>query len=57
MYRFRTILPGEYTGRTEHIHAKIRERVDGEELLTTQLYVPGLSSDEADVGLTTTRIC
>ena len=50
-YRFRTILPGEYTGRTEHIHVKIRERIDGEELLTTQLYVPGLSSAEADIGL------
>lgn len=49
-YHFRTILPGEYTGRTEHIHVKIRERVDGEELLTTQLYVPGLSSAETDSG-------
>lgn len=50
-YRFRTILPGEYSGRTEHIHVKVRDGIDGADLLTTQLYVPGLSSAEEDVGI------
>ncbi|TFZ04292.1 protocatechuate 3,4-dioxygenase [Ramlibacter rhizophilus] len=38
-YRFRTIKPAPYSGRTPHIHVKVRR---GErELLTTQLYVEG----------------
>lgn len=38
-WRFRTIRPAPYTGRTPHIHLKVR---DGRrELLTTQLYVEG----------------
>jgi protocatechuate 3,4-dioxygenase beta subunit len=38
-YRFRTIRPAPYTGRTPHIHVKVR--LDGRELLTTQIYVAG----------------
>ena len=38
-FRFRTIRPAAYTGRTPHIHAKIK--VGNRELLTTQLYVQG----------------
>lgn len=38
-YRFRTIRPVPYTGRTPHIHVKVR--LDRHELLTTQLYVQG----------------
>lgn len=38
-YRFRTIRPVPYTGRTPHIHLKVR--LDRHELLTTQLYVQG----------------
>jgi protocatechuate 3,4-dioxygenase, beta subunit len=38
-YRFRTIRPVAYTGRTPHIHAKVR--LAQRELLTTQLYVEG----------------
>jgi len=38
-YRFRTIRPVPYTGRTPHIHFKVRQ--GGRELLTTQLYVEG----------------
>lgn len=38
-YRFDTILPVPYTGRPPHIHLKFF--VDGEELLTTQLYLRG----------------
>ena len=36
-YRFRTILPVEYPGRTPHIHARI-QRADGSELIT-QIYL------------------
>lgn len=38
-YRFRTIKPVPYTGRTPHIHVKVK--LDRRELLTTQLYVAG----------------
>lgn len=36
-YRFRTIRPVPYSGRTPHIHVKVR--LGRRELLTTQLYV------------------
>lgn len=38
-YRFRTIRPAPYSGRTPHIHVKVR--LGSRELLTTQLYVEG----------------
>jgi protocatechuate 3,4-dioxygenase beta subunit len=38
-YRFRTIRPVPYTGRTPHIHLKVK--MGRRELLTTQLYVQG----------------
>lgn len=38
-YRFRTLRPAPYGGRTPHIHVKVR--LDRLELLTTQLYVEG----------------
>ena len=38
-YRFRTLRPARYGGRTPHIHVKVR--LDGTDLLTTQLYVAG----------------
>ena len=38
-YRFRTIRPVAYSGRTPHIHVKVR--LGTRELLTTQLYVQG----------------
>ncbi len=37
-YRFRTIKPVPYSGRTPHIHVKLLR--DGRELLTTQFYLP-----------------
>jgi protocatechuate 3,4-dioxygenase beta subunit len=45
-YYFRTIKPVLYTGRTRHIHFKIRRR--GKELLTTQCYVKGEPQNEKD---------
>ena len=45
-YRFRTIEPTKYAGRTPHIHVKIRH---GEtELLTTQCYIKGDPGNERD---------
>jgi protocatechuate 3,4-dioxygenase beta subunit len=41
-YRLETVIPGVYPGRTPHIHVKIFGP-DGEELLTTQLYLRGIS--------------
>lgn len=38
-WRFRTIRPAPYAGRTPHIHLKVR--LGSRELLTTQLYVEG----------------
>lgn len=38
-WRFRTIQPAPYSGRTPHIHVKVR--TGQRELLTTQLYVEG----------------
>jgi protocatechuate 3,4-dioxygenase beta subunit len=37
-YRFRTIVPALYTGRTRHFHLKVL--ATGRQLLTTQLYFP-----------------
>lgn len=45
-YRFRTIRPVAYSGRTPHIHVKVR--LDRRELLTTQLYVEGDPHNERD---------
>ena len=45
-YRFRTIRPVAYSGRTPHIHVKVK--LDRRELLTTQLYVEGEPNNERD---------
>jgi protocatechuate 3,4-dioxygenase, beta subunit len=45
-YYFRTIKPVPYTGRTPHIHVKLRK--NGKELLTTQFYVKGFAGNERD---------
>jgi protocatechuate 3,4-dioxygenase beta subunit len=45
-YRFRTIRPVAYTGRTPHIHFKL-ETPDGRRL-TTQMYVAGEAQNERD---------
>lgn len=45
-YRFRTIRPVPYPGRTPHIHVKISR--GGRDLLTTQLYVRGHALNERD---------
>lgn len=46
-WRFRTLRPVPYTGRTPHIHLKVR--LDRVELLTTQLYVAGEPGNARDL--------
>ena len=46
IYRFRTILPGLYTGRTRHIHFRIRPGAGRS--LTTQMYFPGEAGNARD---------
>jgi protocatechuate 3,4-dioxygenase beta subunit len=45
-YRFRTLRPAPYSGRTPHIHVKVK--LDRQELLTTQMYVAGDPGNERD---------
>jgi protocatechuate 3,4-dioxygenase beta subunit len=45
-YYFRTIKPVPYTGRTPHIHLKVRK--NGKELLTSQFYVKGHPGNSRD---------
>lgn len=45
-YRFRTLKPVPYGGRTPHIHVKVK--VGPREALTTQLYVQGDPGNEHD---------
>jgi protocatechuate 3,4-dioxygenase beta subunit len=45
-YRFRTIKPVAYPGRTPHIHVKVSRA--GQEILTTQCYVKGDPRNDRD---------
>jgi protocatechuate 3,4-dioxygenase, beta subunit len=45
-YRFHTIRPVAYSGRTPHIHVKVK--LGSRELLTTQMYVAGDPGNERD---------
>jgi protocatechuate 3,4-dioxygenase, beta subunit len=45
-YRFRTIKPGLYTGRTRHFHVAVLQ--NGKRMLTTQLYFAGEPQNERD---------
>ena len=53
-YRFRTIRPVPYPGRTPHIHFKL-SGAGGEELLTTQMYVAGEPGNGRDFLLNAVR--
>jgi len=46
-YRFRTIKPVPYTGRTPHIHVKVKK--GDRELLTTQLFINGHPQNRRDM--------
>jgi protocatechuate 3,4-dioxygenase beta subunit len=45
-YTLETIVPGEYPGRTEHIHVKV-QAPDGP-IVTTQIYFPGVAANDRD---------
>ncbi len=45
-YTLETIVPGEYPGRTQHIHVKVR--APNGPILTTQLYFPGAPGNDRD---------
>jgi protocatechuate 3,4-dioxygenase beta subunit len=45
-YRLRTVVPGEYPGRTRHIHVKVTPPGGSE--LTSQLYLPGVGRNQGD---------
>jgi protocatechuate 3,4-dioxygenase beta subunit len=45
-YRLKTIVPGNYPGRTRHIHVKVQPK--GGRVLTTQLYFPGEAKNRSD---------
>ena len=45
-FRFRTIMPAIYSGRTRHYHVKVQ--APGSRLLTTQLYFPNEPSNLRD---------
>lgn len=45
-FRFRTLRPAPYSGRTPHIHLKVK--LGASELLTTQLYVEGDPGNATD---------
>jgi protocatechuate 3,4-dioxygenase beta subunit len=46
VYRFETIVPGLYPGRTRHIHVKVQ--APGQRVLTTQLYFPHERRNDRD---------
>lgn len=45
-YALETIVPGEYPGRTVHIHVKVQ--APGKPALTTQLYFPNVAPNRQD---------
>lgn len=45
-YQIETIVPGEYPGRTEHIHVKVQ--APGGPVLTSQLFIPGVAQNQSD---------
>ncbi|MDQ6694478.1 MAG: hypothetical protein M3014_08675 [Chloroflexota bacterium] len=45
-YKLTTVVPGEYPGRTEHIHVKV-QAANGP-VLTTQLFFPGVVHNSSD---------
>lgn len=45
-YTLETIVPGEYPGRTEHIHVKVQ--APHGPILTTQIYFPGVAANDRD---------
>ncbi|WP_018692648.1 dioxygenase family protein [Algicola sagamiensis] len=45
-FMFRTVMPGLYEGRTQHVHLKVKQ--ESEEVLVTQLYFAGHHGNKDD---------
>jgi len=45
-YTLETVVPGEYPGRTQHVHVKVR--APNGPILTTQIYFPGAPGNARD---------
>ena len=45
-YQLTTVVPGIYTGRTEHIHVKVQ--APNGKLITSQLFFPGVAENDTD---------
>lgn len=45
-YVLTTVIPGDYPGRTPHIHVKLR--APGGKTLTTQIFFPGNAGNDSD---------
>jgi protocatechuate 3,4-dioxygenase beta subunit len=45
-YTLETVVPGEYPGRTQHVHVKVR--APNGPILTTQIYFPGAPGNDRD---------
>ena len=45
-YQLTTVVPGIYTGRTEHIHVKVQ--APNGNLITSQLFFPGVAENDTD---------
>jgi len=45
-YTLETIVPGEYPGRTPHIHVKVQ--APNSSILTSQIYFPGAIANDRD---------
>ena len=45
-YQLTTVVPGIYTGRTEHIHVKVQ--APNGKLITSQLFFPGVTENDGD---------
>ena len=45
-YYLETVVPGEYPGRTEHIHFKVQ--LQNGNVLTSQLYFPDVAANQSD---------
>ena len=53
-YQLVTVVPGLYTGRTEHIHVKVQ--ASNAPVLTTQLFFPGVASNLSDLEFLTPEL-
>lgn len=45
-YMLETVVPGQYPGRTEHLHVKVQ--APGGQVLTSQLYFPAAAQNQSD---------